>query len=104
MINNISTKCVICGKDLTADMTQIVLDLKGNSACLIHEGSKELYEWVVRHQKQEIEVLQQENMQLKQENEVLRLEKQSLFGEVLRLSRQEPNYAIKYDNCTEGEV
>ncbi len=35
---------------------------------------------------------------LQKENEVLKQEKQDLFREVLRLSREEPDYVIRYDN------
>ena len=39
-----TTKCIVCGKELPMDMTQIVIKINGNyvSACMNHEGSKEL--------------------------------------------------------------
>jgi len=52
---NCTAKCVICGADLPADMTQLLLDLKGNSACLRHEGSKELFKWIIKHQQAELD-------------------------------------------------
>ena len=61
---NGTEKCVICDRELPVDMTQVLLDLKGSSACLQHEGSKELYKWRIKHQKHEIEALQRENERL----------------------------------------
>jgi hypothetical protein len=37
------TKCVICGEKLPMDMTQLLLNLEGDSACMQHEGTKELH-------------------------------------------------------------
>lgn len=40
---------------------------------------------------------------LQRENEALKQEKQDMFREVLRLSREEQDYVIQYDSTTDGE-
>ncbi len=40
---------------------------------------------------------------LKRENEALKQEKQDMFREVLRLSREEPEYILPYASTTDGE-
>lgn len=40
---------------------------------------------------------------LQRENEALKQEKQDLFREVLRLSREEPEYILSYASTTDGE-
>ena len=47
-----TTKCVICGKDIPMDMTQIMIILgsgKYVSSCCSHEGSKEMIEYMKEH-------------------------------------------------------
>lgn len=43
----IENKCLICGRELPPDMTQLIITIgeyKYQSVCLQHEGSKELKE------------------------------------------------------------
>ncbi len=56
----IISKCVICGADLPVDMTQLLLDIKGNACCLRHEGTKELYKWIIKRQQDELSRYKQE--------------------------------------------
>jgi hypothetical protein len=46
MMDN-TNKCVICGFDIPVAYAQIILDYKsGKVACLCHEGTKELSDYI----------------------------------------------------------
>jgi hypothetical protein len=57
-----TNKCVICGFDIPVIYAQIILDCESRKvACLSHEGSKELYDYI----EDENEKLRQQNQKLK---------------------------------------
>lgn len=48
-LSHLTTQCVICGRDLPVDMTQLIIALgedKFKSCCLQHEGSEKLKKYI----------------------------------------------------------